>query len=283
MHLLFEAGVDIHYDYDMPLYKACVHGNYEVAKFLIENGADVNRHHNFSDQSKKSQHDCLIESLDGYQCNFDIIKLLVENGYCIENKSEIARIVIFNNQVDILKYLIDHGYDINVALKEIKFAFESNNTDIILFLIENGADIYNCFEEVISIAARLGNFVMVKYLYNISPKNVNIQNKVFIEAFNDSIQYGNYDIVKWFLDLKIDPTTCTLDSIITALYNYRLKVITLVLSYYQPDQEVQIRKIYAEIIKNINTLCEDRGYSENNFLELKNELKSIIEKFDKNN
>ena len=93
-----------------PLLYACEYGNYEMIKYLIEQGADINKESNIGDEITP-----LFKA-----CKYGDYKMI--------------------------KYLVEHGADINKenSLKQtpIWYACKIGNENIVKYLFECGANIY---------------------------------------------------------------------------------------------------------------------------------------------
>lgn len=105
--LISELGINILiYDSRSALLFACIYENWEIAKYCIENGADVN----LRDADKNSP---LIQACKAG--DEETIKLLVEAGADVNAKNKYdwtpisALIYEFHDDLDLYKYLLDKG------------------------------------------------------------------------------------------------------------------------------------------------------------------------------
>ncbi|BCS82501.1 putative ankyrin repeat protein [Cotonvirus japonicus] len=107
---------------------SCEQGHYDIVKFLVNNGVDVQINDN-----------CAIKwaSQNGY---LEIVKLLVEKGADIQAGNNYAlRLASFGGHLEIVKYLVEKGADIQACGKcAIIYASECNHQNVIKFLIEKG-------------------------------------------------------------------------------------------------------------------------------------------------
>ena len=94
-----EEDVDV--DYSISLIKTCLFGHYDIAKYLIENGADVNK--------INDEHSPL--TLSAQYGHFDIVKLLVENGADLFHKNPLYKNALScaasELHYDIVEYLLN--------------------------------------------------------------------------------------------------------------------------------------------------------------------------------
>ena len=143
--LLIEHGADIDIKDNRgntPLYQACFKNNTEIAKLLIEYGADVN-----------------IKNKDGYTplsmaCsndNTELVKLLIEHGadksVNIKDKYGYTSLYLAcsHNYTEVAKLLIEYGADVNIkdtyGYTPLSMACAKNNTELVKLLLEHGADV----------------------------------------------------------------------------------------------------------------------------------------------
>ena len=117
-----------------PLSVAAKKGHNEIAKKLIDHGADVN----FYDYREKNS--CLTHAVKNGHTK--ITKLLLDNG-----AEESLLPAVDNNQINIVKQLLEKGVDINKVVygrygdTALSRAVNSKNIEMVNFLLENGADI----------------------------------------------------------------------------------------------------------------------------------------------
>ena len=97
----------------LPLTIAIQEKKYDLVKFLIERGADIN---------------ALNEKYLGRD------KLITFSALC-----ELCR---YSPDLEMISYFIDHGADVNIGdVLPISHAITSNNQDILKYLVDNGADL----------------------------------------------------------------------------------------------------------------------------------------------
>lgn len=172
-----------------PLYAAIKLKNFEIAKFLIENG-----HPTFWTVYKS----CLKGTLED-------VKFLFNNGADFEfENGEILNISIFENKYDIVKYLIKKGAIINNDLEnDAPFVISMINaitfSDLKMpkLLIDNGADVnISDSQALITICEEYNDddysYEAVKFLIK-NGINIHARNE---EALIVSCMFGGLDIVK---------------------------------------------------------------------------------------
>jgi len=137
-----EYGVDIHFDNDKLLDYACNKGNFIVAKYLLEQGANPNN-------SKT-----ILEPVISYG-NLDMIKLLIEYGFNLRDLEKIAYehllyLSIVSNSNEILDFFLDLGFKITSIV--FFSAVERNRISMVKLLIKYGYQISNIDNDAVSLA-----------------------------------------------------------------------------------------------------------------------------------
>lgn len=137
---------------DEKLHWACMLNDLEEVKYLVENGADVNK----TDNDGKTP---LLMALREYTDN--IIIYLVENGADVNKADKHGDTPLLdacsNNSLKIVRYLIENGAQKsinkanNTGSTPLYWACDHNNLELITYLVENGAvntiNIVDDFEE----------------------------------------------------------------------------------------------------------------------------------------
>eukprot|EP00833_Pecoramyces_ruminatium_P003345 jgi/Orpsp1_1/1177377/evm.model.c7180000061226.1 len=133
-------------DFDKPdsviyLFSTCKNGNENLVKYLIKQGADINK--------KKKRGG---ETPFFYACksgNENLVKYLIEQGADINKVNVVGETILFyackSGNENIVKYLIECGENINeendIGKTPISNACLSGNVNLVKYLIEHGADI----------------------------------------------------------------------------------------------------------------------------------------------
>ena len=96
-----------------PLHTACDVGNYELAKYLIEHGANVN--------AKDANGFAPIHNVCYWCSSLKVLKLLVENGANINetaNNDWTPLYLASNQKLDFVKFLVENGASVNFQDKK---------------------------------------------------------------------------------------------------------------------------------------------------------------------
>ena len=129
-----------------PLHYACREGNFEMVKFLIENGANVNIENHYSTIYPIFD---VITSLNNQKTHLQIIQLLIDNGANIKKVDSFGNTLLYHaieqENIILIELLIQLGCDINHCSRHDKdtalhYACFQKNREIISILIKNGAD-----------------------------------------------------------------------------------------------------------------------------------------------
>lgn len=94
-----------------------------------------------------------------------------------------------NGYFEVVKYLYEHG--VKSTCDSVDRAIENGHIEIVKYLTENGEN--EISETSFNIAAAKGYFEMIKYLSEIGVNGT-------IEAIEDAIENGNFDIVKFLYE-----------------------------------------------------------------------------------
>lgn len=121
-----------------PLYYACQNNHIAIVKKLVEHGVSLG--------FEKPDFGFSIACQQGYM---DIVKLLVENKIPIDPIYNVKSPLMFAceaGKLDIVKYLVDHGADVNLILERngytmMDFAKKSKNPDVINYITSKCSNI----------------------------------------------------------------------------------------------------------------------------------------------
>lgn len=199
---------------DTPLFIACEKAYFEVVRFLLENGADVN----IADKYGRT---ALSEACKTHGSSLDIVRLLVEKGADVNGADNRARTPLSeacrHYNLEIVKLLAEKGANVNIAddigrtpLHEA--CFEFFQLDKVQLLITLGADV-NIADDLgqtpLYIAcqhARLGekgHLGIVKFLLEKGADTNKADNKGQT-PLSKACQNGHLDIVRLLVEKGAD-------------------------------------------------------------------------------
>ncbi|WP_338966784.1 ankyrin repeat domain-containing protein [Spiroplasma endosymbiont of Lonchoptera lutea] len=213
-----------------PLQYAIFHGNLDIVKLLLENGANINLQNN-------NGNNALITAVENGHT--DIVKLLLKNGADInhQNKFGITPLITAATygELDIMKLLLEKGANINhqnkFGITPLITAASHDKLEIVKLLLENGATI------------------------NLTDKNGNT-------ALITAATYGKLDIVKLLLEkgaaINLTDENGNTALITAATYDYE-KIVKLLLAN---------GAINSHLVKNSNTPLLAAGNTQIEILKL---------------
>ncbi|MBL7471733.1 ankyrin repeat domain-containing protein [Robertkochia sediminum] len=126
-----------------PLGWAALKNHVDVAKLLIEYGANVN------EQKNIKEHTILGYACSSKDASLEMVKLLVENGADIDKSNHLnftpLMRAVASGKIDIVEYLITKNANINAQTdfgrySPLHYACSRNNMQIVELLLENGAN-----------------------------------------------------------------------------------------------------------------------------------------------
>ncbi|KAJ6095378.1 hypothetical protein N7486_006124 [Penicillium sp. IBT 16267x] len=188
------------------LVAACGRGRLEIAKTLLDNGADQA----ITDNDGKTP--LAISCLNGH---YEVAKLLLMNGKDVETPN--TRLVTplycaaLKGHLRIAELLLDHGAGINTQhiseLTPLHTAVEEGHIELVKLLLSKGADI-NIPNDTGRVpfysAARNGSIEIVRLLYEYGPDiNVSAQANEFT-PLNVAADLGHIEIVKFLIKKGAD-------------------------------------------------------------------------------
>lgn len=137
-----------------PILMACSNCDAKTVQLLIEKGADVNARHKIG---KTAMNSAL------YGKNYEVVMLLIENGYDLKNDGSTLRQAVSNRQKAVIEILLDYAVDVNFCKPDMVFPYNStpvhiaaknNDLPTVKWLVEHGANVtikdkygerpYNC-------------------------------------------------------------------------------------------------------------------------------------------
>jgi len=142
--LLIEAGADVNIQrfrsLEVPLHSAAEHGHVEIARLLIKAGADVNA---------ADFHGELPWHKAAERGHIEIVELLIEHGVAIAARTDAGmtalHLAAWGGHADIVILLIEHGADVNAADNSGEIALHNAayrcKIDVARLLIEKGAKV----------------------------------------------------------------------------------------------------------------------------------------------
>jgi len=147
------------------LQTACEYGSTDIAKFLIEKGADV---HFAQDRA------LYLASFYGW---LETVKLLVENGANVNAAGgEALYWASYKGRLEIVKFLVKNGANVRSSnLNCFAWADETGHYEVVKFLADNGGGIYENGELVLSSSAK--KYISI-YNKNEEKKRVKAANKI---------------------------------------------------------------------------------------------------------
>ena len=188
------------------LFDAVYLGDIDIAKLLIENGADINTQKEFSDTPL---HKAVREK------NFDLVKLLIEYGADVNMQNHLGDTplhrAVESARVDLVKLLIENGADVNIkdnaGWTPLHMAALNGYYDVAKLLIENGANVNikgNTGWTPLHWAAYWNHINITKLLIEYGA-DVNIKNESGCTPLHEAAFKERYDIVKLLIENGADP------------------------------------------------------------------------------
>jgi ankyrin repeat protein len=173
--------INIHFDDEFLLRKACIINYNPLIKYFLEQGA----------KPEKS----MISSMIDHN-NLDGIKMLVEYGIDLRDK-DLPWKAIQIRRMEIVKYFIISG--IEITTRCIEWAIRLNDADVFKLMVEYGADIHYRNDEALLIALHFHRYEIVKIL---------LENGAQIRSWNSSrTESESMKIYGLLKDYAIDDST----------------------------------------------------------------------------
>lgn len=203
---------DKYWNYGTALNVSCKKNNVVLARYLIEQGANVNMY--YEDSLSET---CLLLACSYLNENLEMVKLLIRSGANVNHRnntgSTCLHVAIQKGNLNVVKYLIDQGAILqqnNDGIGELYLACKFNNLEIVKYLIEERS-IYvhtknNRDDTIILCACAGGNIELVKYLIEngkdhsgLGPigADIEIKNNAGYTPFIAACSMGNLEVVKY--------------------------------------------------------------------------------------
>ena len=194
------------------LMTACYGGHFDIAKFLIEKGANVNAL--ATDNSTALIWSCS----EGY---YEVAKLLIEhdadiNAFNLEDESPITTAIEYS-RVDIVKLLLESGVTINNKLENgdtiLIHAIKSRNNDIVKLVLDHDLNINERDQQgwnaLMHSIAQNNDTLKELLIYKgaeLTEDQINVcENKITKNnRFFSAVNAGNIELVSEFINLAID-------------------------------------------------------------------------------
>ena len=179
--------------FDEAAYEAVLRGNFEILKYLVEQGANTNAIYGkglYSQNENALAAACRLNKLE-------IVKFLVEQGEDIHTQCKQALCnAVLSGNLDMVKFLLDQGADIHAQNDQALYdAVFSGNLDMVEFLVEQGANIHAQEERTLICACRLGHLEIVEYLVA-QGADIHAQNE---QALKEVCRKGSLLLVKFLV------------------------------------------------------------------------------------
>lgn len=190
-----EVGNDMELQVSMtPLMYASYLGNYEIARYLVEEKkADINAENEYGWTALKYASD---------EGRLEIVKYLVENGASVD-----AEVLTITKNLEIFEYLLERG---NLNINSVGYlgmtalslaSIEYENLEMIKYLLEKGADINVKNEDgstALMTASMYGNLEIIKYLIE-NGADINSKDNDDSTALIYASKWGNLETVEYLV------------------------------------------------------------------------------------
>lgn len=217
---------------------ASINGHEEMARLLLENGADVNTEGGFDQTSALRA-----ASEKGHH---EVVRLLLENGANVNAESGSDHTTALhaaskNGHRETVKLLLENGGSVNAEtghdhISALQAASEKGHPKVVRVLLKNGADVnaQGGFGTALQIAAESGHHEVVRLLVE-NGADINAKNKHYhTSALEASSQNGHQKVVRYLLDNGAIANDESRDS---ASKSGNRKIQKLILNALPVDQE----------------------------------------------
>lgn len=293
-HLLTDSDVNKRDNDGLSLLHLAIKTNdFDIVDYVINKGAEVN----------VVAKDETALMLAASKKNEQIIRYLIENGAHQEYSTEKGKVTLDFGNENVRKLLLNYTGEDLKSKKKIFEAAKENNTDEVIYLLMKGSSINEKDKDGTTpylYACKTGNLKLVSILTNLGCNEevtdkdgnnapflatLNKQNKILKFLYLRGIDFkfairgetmlhlaivnNDYDMVRYLLDIKCDPTIRNkdgLDSLFYAISLDRDKIIPLL---FNPEAKTEL---YNEM-NPIMFACEkNRLNTVNKLIELKSDL-----------
>lgn len=197
---------------------AASNGFFDIVKYLVENGANV-------DESKYGPLKWSVSN-----GHLDVVKYLVEQGAFICDTA--MYYAITGCHFDIIEYLLSKGATYSNCISAAIELVNKNRLDVILYLINNRFDIAQNYKYILIAASTKGVYDIVKYFvnnrnkmsieYNVTPSDIQF-------ALNASLvvaaKHGQLEVVKYLIAAGADIHTAFDTSLIFGAENGYMNIV----------------------------------------------------------
>jgi ankyrin repeat protein len=198
---------DINYDHGAVLLCAIDHKKFNLVRFLVENGANLDNTNLIVECAMNGTLEIMRYLVDAgidihthgsnalnEACsnNIEMVRYLVDNGIKIDDN-----VLIYTSELEIIRYLVEHGANVRANNdKVLRHHARRNDLDIVRYLVDNGADIHASNDEALYLSSMNESFDVVRYL---------IEMGVDIHAYDDialksSVASGNLEMTRYFIE-----------------------------------------------------------------------------------
>ncbi|BCS83144.1 ankyrin repeat protein [Cotonvirus japonicus] len=213
---LIDQGVDINVDNGNIIHSALYYGRIETIKYLVEHGADVNINNG-----------SIIKNAL-YRGHYEIVKHMIKYGADINiNNNDIIISAVTSRRLDVAKFLVEIGADIQACDNWIlKWASEHGRLEVIKFLVEIGVDIQYDNNLAIRWSSFEGHLECVKFLVS-QGADIQAQDNY---AIRRASEYGRLEVVKFLVEKGADIQANNYYSIKQASKNGHMEVVKFLVS-----------------------------------------------------
>ena len=173
---------------------ACEAGHFDIARFLVAQGADVNA-------KGESYFPPIL-----YACNaadFKMVEYLVMNG---ADATDALSHICKQGSLEMVKYLVGHGADLTKKRNLLVKACESGNLELVKYLVGKAAWSWvgKYGNTCLMAASSSGNVEMIKYLLKQKKDSINEKNEVGISALGLACNARKIEAIKYLISNGAD-------------------------------------------------------------------------------